>query len=1025
MDHRSRLTQRTRIWVPAIALALALRLTAAGAEISIENENLRVVIQPERNNFQVSRLQSGRTFVGKATFSHGIKSARKTAISDPVWGQGQEIAAEHENGWQSTLRLFAGQPFVHLQTTVHNSGADPYVSASENILQFQVDLGMPVDQLRSYGTGFLNSIEDAPGSFSFTAVVDPATRNGIITACLTHERGSGVFFTEVEDGRPSIRARIDFGRYQVDAGQSRPTETLLIGYFDDARLGLEAYADAVARLYSIKLKPQPSVYCTWYHARASNEQKLLANGAFAREHLKPFGFSVVQIDDGWQAKFPKDNTYSESQKNFKGEGPVKVFLGANENYPEGMEYTAQKLRQMGLVPGIWFMPFAGTWNNPYFADKQDLFAHWPDGTAVVTRWSGSLLDLSNPKTQAFIRDRVKRIADWGYGYFKLDGMHTGAVTHNVYVNTGYATSGRWLNSQNFVGDQQKDPGSADVESPSTVLADPRMTHIEAYRKGLEIVREAAPDVFVLGCNVSQNMRSMGAAFGLIDAMRIGPDNGGAGSGRWSAVMVGPHHGTNLYFLNRRVWHNDPDPIYVRPSNPLNAARLMASWVAVSGSMLTASEQFSELPEERLDILKRVMPGHEAVARPVDLFESKTARIWLLTDTGHNVRRDVIGLFNWKEKEPDTITYDMGKLGLDPSVKYVAFDYWANEFIEPIQGTLVQTLEPGSCKVLAVRPVAEHPQLISTSRHITQGVVDVLDERWDEQDKTLYGRSLVVGGDPYELRVAMPQDGVWEIVEVSADGADIKLVSATKQAARVLITSAASREVSWRLKCRTSQDTGQGISLFDGKSLAGWVVRCRPKDKDKHYWKVQDGDITADVPSESDHHYIWLLTEGEYSDFELRLKIQTFSDSQGNSGVQLRSRYDDEAGWLDGPQVDINPPGPWRNGFIYDETRGAQIWVSPIVGKPSVAKPEDAPKGWNWAHADQNDAWNDVTILCRGTRIKTVVNGVTITDYDGAGHLDDENHRQRNVGLKGHIGLQIHPGGPLRIRFKDIRLRPLQ
>jgi hypothetical protein len=184
-------------------------------------------------------------------------------------------------------------------------------------------------------------------------------------------------------------------------------------------------------------------------------------------------------------------------------------------------------------------------------------------------------------------------------------------------------------------------------------------------------------------------------------------------------------------------------------------------------------------------------------------------------------------------------------------------------------------------------------------------------------------------------------------------------------------------------------------------------------------------MTADVPSGSDHNYIWLLTGGEYSDFELRLKVQTFSDSQGNSGVQLRSRYDDEAGWLDGPQVDINPPGPWRNGFIYDETRGAQIWVSPIVGKPSVAKPEDAPKGWNWAHADQNDAWNDVTIICRGTRIETIVNGVTITDYDGAGHLDDENHRQRNVGLKGHIGLQIHPGGPLRIRFKDIRLRQLQ
>ncbi len=1022
-DNTISLAQRTAML--AIALALASAIEAAGAEISVQNESLYVAVQPDADIFRLTWRESGKVFVDRGRFAHGIKSAKKTAVSDSVWGLGQEIAVEHENGWQSTLRLFPGSPFVHLHTSVRNSGPEAYVSASEEILQFQVDLGVPPDQLRSYGTGFLNPLQDAPGSFSFTAVVDPATRNGVVTACLTHERGSGVFFTEVEDARPTIRARIDFGRYHVDPGQSRQTETLLIGYFEDARLGLEAYADAVAKLYSITLKPQPSVYCTWYHARASNEQKLLANGEFASRHLRPFGFSVVQIDDGWQARLPEGNTYSESQKNFKGVGPVKVFLGGNENFPNGMAYTAQRLREMGLIPGIWFMPFAGTWNNPYFADKQDLFAHWPDGTAAVTRWSGSLLDLSNPKTQAFVRDRVKRIADWGYGYFKLDGMHTGAVTHNVYVNTGYATSGTWLNSQNFVGDQQAGPGAADVATPSTLLADPRMTHIEAYRKGLEIVREAAPDVFILGCNVSQNMRSMGAAFGSIDAMRIGPDNGGAGSGRWNAVMVGPHHGSNLYFLNRRIWYNDPDPIYVRPSNPLHAARLMASWVAVSGSMLTTSYQFSELPDERLDILKRVMPGHEAVARPVDLFESKTARIWLLTDARRNVRRDVIGLFNWKEKEPDTIIYDMGKLGLDPEVTYVAFDYWADTFIEPIRGTLVQRLEPGSCRILAVRSAADHPQLVSTSRHITQGIIDVLDERRDQQEKSLCGRSLVVGGDPYELRIALPQDGSWEVTRVSADGASIKLVSTTKQDARVLINSPESREVAWRLTCRTSQDTEPWVDLFDGKSLNGWMIKCRSKDEDKDYWKVHEGTITAEVPAGSDHDYIWLLTQDEYTDFELALKVQTYSDSEGNSGVQVRSRYDDDAGWLDGPQVDINPPGPWRNGFIYDETRGAQIWVSPIVGKPNMAKLEHAPKGWTWVHADQNDAWNDVRILCRGTQIKTTINSLTVTDYDGRGHLDDQNHLRRNVGLKGHIGLQIHPGGPLRIRFKDIRLRRLK
>ena len=168
-----------------------------------------------------------------------------------------------------------------------------------------------------------------------------------------------------------------------------------------------------------------------------------------------------------------------------------------------------------------------------------------------------------------------------------------------------------------------------------------------------------------------------------------------------------------------------------------------------------------------------------------------------------------------------------------------------------------------------------------------------------------------------------------------------------------------------------------------------------------------------------------MTEKEYGDFELRMKIQTYASSTGNSGIQVRSRYDDEAGWLNGPQVDINPPGPWRSGFIYDETKGVQVWLWPDVGGPANAKPNHAPKDWKWHHSDGLDVWNDVQVVCEGTRIETTINGVTIADYDGAGRLDDEAHRKHNVGLNGHIGLQIHPGKQLRIRFKDIEIRDLE
>jgi hypothetical protein len=216
-----------------------------------------------------------------------------------------------------------------------------------------------------------------------------------------------------------------------------------------------------------------------------------------------------------------------------------------------------------------------------------------------------------------------------------------------------------------------------------------------------------------------------------------------------------------------------------------------------------------------------------------------------------------------------------------------------------------------------------------------------------------------------------------------------------------------------------------ISLFNGRDLSGWSVKCRPKDKDKTgYWKVVDGTITAETPRGSNHHYIWLLTDEEYGDFELRLKTQTYRTTTGNSGVQVRSRYDDTAGWLDGPQVDIHPPGPWRSGFIYDETREAKVWLWPDVGRPANAKPQHAPKGWSWVHADdETNAWNEVTIACHGTRIRTIVNGVLVADYDGAGRLDDAAHKRHRVGMKGHIGLQIHPGNELLIRFKDLEVKP--
>jgi hypothetical protein len=220
-----------------------------------------------------------------------------------------------------------------------------------------------------------------------------------------------------------------------------------------------------------------------------------------------------------------------------------------------------------------------------------------------------------------------------------------------------------------------------------------------------------------------------------------------------------------------------------------------------------------------------------------------------------------------------------------------------------------------------------------------------------------------------------------------------------------------------------------VSLFNGKNLDGWVVKSTRADHGKNFWKVEDDAIICDSIGDRTHGYIWLMTEKEYVNFELQLKFQAYRDSPGSSGVQVRSRYDDgpdapRCGWMHGPQVDVYATRPWQTGLIYDETWEERRWISPNLKDWNINE-SYAPERWQFKYADEGDGWNELHIICKGMRIKTILNGMVMTDFDGAGVLDNEKHRAHNVGMKGHIALQLHDGHELRIRFKDIRLRELE
>jgi hypothetical protein len=176
------------------------------------------------------------------------------------------------------------------------------------------------------------------------------------------------------------------------------------------------------------------------------------------------------------------------------------------------------------------------------------------------------------------------------------------------------------------------------------------------------------------------------------------------------------------------------------------------------------------------------------------------------------------------------------------------------------------------------------------------------------------------------------------------------------------------------------------SLFNGKDLAGWDVYGT------ELWYVKEGELVCE--SGPDKEYGYLGTRKYYDDFDLTLDFKQEAD--GNSGVFVRS-YIKKGVEISGWQVEVAPPGN-DTGGIY-ESYGRE-WLARIPDeKENILKKED---------------WNTMRIKVIGDNISTWLNGEQMTD------LKDEKIGQG----KGRILLQIHDGGGIKVRWKNLNLTEL-
>ena len=658
-----------------------------------------------------------------------------------------------------TLEAFAdGRRFAVLSpaesprwTLTHDASGKSFVSfvfapkpGEKGTFRFpEIRLEGDAGAFKAVGSQGFTTLDENTGSGMYLAVAEPNSRRGVVAAWLTAEKGSPFVMSAVSNGVAVLRPELQFG--MVGASGS---ECFVLGAFDDCRLGLEAYADAVAEHYAIGLKPQISGYTTWYDDRWGYSKKFGAGTpASAREFadaverlkLRDYGFTFYQIDDFWQ----------DGPDNMNG--PAKNFTRVAPGGPfaEGMKPTADYLRAKGMLPGLWYMPFAGTQQDKeWWGDKQALFVkNAKTGLPYETSWGGTCLDMTNPEAVAYMQDVTRRICrEWGYGYIKYDGMWM-------------AMGSKLLGKDAYVPDDYNEQ----------MLYDRAETGVGAYRRGVKALREAAgDDVFILACNLKQNIRTMGPSYGLVDACRIGGDNGPIDIFP-TRYMIGIRNGTPRYFLNGRVWYNDPDPVYVRDAVPLSRARLFATWTSLGGMLYNFSDWLPDLSAGRVEVLKRTMAPHRKPrqVRPVDYFERLVNNVWKLTDGD----RSVFGLYNWNTNDVLRIDYGAAYCDLDPEKTYVGFDFWANKPVPQFKGRFAFDVPPDSCRAIAVREVLDRPFVLSTSRHVASPVFDVVEEKWDAATRTLSGRSRVVPGESYELRII--SGGRLHRVSFTPDVADFK------------------------------------------------------------------------------------------------------------------------------------------------------------------------------------------------------------------------------------------------------------
>jgi len=209
------------------------------------------------------------------------------------------------------------------------------------------------------------------------------------------------------------------------------------------------------------------------------------------------------------------------------------------------------------------------------------------------------------------------------------------------------------------------------------------------------------------------------------------------------------------------------------------------------------------------------------------------------------------------------------------------------------------------------------------------------------------------------------------------------------------------------------------SLFNGKDLTGWAGRPQ-------HWSVQDGAITGMTTKEkpaAGNNFL-IAKDGDQdlvvSDFELRFSY-CFTGPWGNSGLQYRSKNMGNF-VVHGYQADFEV-GPNFSGILYEEggrgvlaERGQMVVIKEEGGRRMMEVVGSLGSSKEIQANIRTNGWNDYVVIAQGNHLQHFINGKQTVDV-----VDEQESKAAKSGI---LALQVHAGEPMKVQFKNIRIKSL-